>query len=341
MDHDAVAALLGDPTAVISDAEWPAIQEHFAVCDLCVVGPAVLATAVQGELSIIRFSLDAGRSIFRPWWLGGPIVALVITVGILSYAFVSGGSVQTEEHFPSPTATATPTVTVTPTPAATPTPSLTSTPSPTPTPLTPTPPPSPTPSPTPSTTATPPPPTLTPSTTPPVLSCEPAGLPLTPSPEGGQDRALAERLLQLVNQARENNGLTELVEHPALTQAAQAYSEELAQSCPQCNPHEGPSVSELSAEIRARVEAAGYSNPCTPGELWTYGFPWTPAQELCSAWVTSPLHRSIMLGQDLQESGVGCYVRREEPGSGSPSLVCILYVAPRPPTGQSCPLPEA
>ena len=349
MDHDAVAALLGDPTAIISDADWLAIQEHLSVCDLCTAGPAVLAVAVQGELSLIRFGLEAGRSIFRPWWLAGPIIGLVITLGILSYLFFSGAPAQPVVPTATPTSTPTPTATVTATPTVTPIPTPTPMPSPTPFPATPTVPPSAMPSPTPLATATSEPPTPVATPTPLVLSCEPGGPSLTPSSEGGQDLALADKLLQLVNQARANNGLTALAEHPALTQAAQAYSEYLARTCPQCDPHQGRSYGELWQGIQRRVREAGYTGSTTPGELWIPGFLWTSAQELCTQWMSKPVHRSILLREDLREAGLGCYVRREDPGAasyetgdecndtvdndgdtwvndGCAPVVCILYV---------------
>jgi len=176
---------------------------------------------------------------------------------------------------------------------------------------------------------------------------------VTPLPEGGQDRALAETLLQAVNQARASNGLDALLEDNALTRAAQDYSEYLALTCPQCDPHHGRSYEEIWPEIRKRVEDAGYVSPYTPGELWIPGFLWTSAQELCTQWVTSALHGAIILRSDLWEAGTGCYVRREEPGStpgetgsqcedtidndgdtlvndGCAPVVCILYVALRP-----------
>jgi uncharacterized protein YkwD len=187
--------------------------------------------------------------------------------------------------------------------------------------------------------------------TPPTLACDPGGPPLTPSPGGGQDIALAARFLQLVNQARVSNGLEALSENPTLTGAAQAYSAHLARTCPQCDPHLGRSFDELWEEVRNRVEEAGYVSAWTPGELWTPGFLWTSAQELCTQWVTSDVHGPIILSQDLQEAGLGCFVRSEEPGSvpgeteaecndtidndgdtwvndGCAPLVCILYVAP-------------
>lgn len=174
-----------------------------------------------------------------------------------------------------------------------------------------------------------------------------------PSPGGGRDRALAETLLQGVNQARASNGLGTLIEDSALTRAAEAFSEYLALTCPQCDPHHGRPENELLAERRKRLEDAGYVNSWTPGELWIPGFLWTSAQELCRQWVTSALHGAIILRPDLREAGLGCYVRLEEPASapgetgsqcedtidndgdtwvndGCAPVVCILYVAPRP-----------
>jgi uncharacterized protein YkwD len=146
-------------------------------------------------------------------------------------------------------------------------------------------------------------PTETATPTPAPLNCETSGPPVLPSPEGGQDLALAAKLLELIMQTRLNNGLAPMVEHPARTAAAQKYAEELALTCPQCDPHVGRSHEELWAEVQRRVEGAGYVNPWTPGELWAPGFMWTSAQDLCLQWMGSEEHRSIVALPDVREAG--------------------------------------
>jgi hypothetical protein len=312
MDHDAVAALLGDPTTVISDADWLAIQEHFAVCDLCTAGPAVLAAAVQGELSLIRFGLDAGRSIFRPWWLAGPIIGLVITLGILSYLFFSGGGAQ--PVVPSPTPTPTPTVmaTATPMPTATPTPTPGPMPTPTTIPPTPTPLPTPAPSPSPLPTPTPEPPTPVPTPTrtrslcP--ATCIPTQVPLVGT--ATEDAAYAEELFRLTNELRVQTGLDPLAEDARLVSSAREYARFVLLS-QWWKTH--PYVREIhcGADCRDtydRVLDAGYPRACvgenvmggtvglTPADMWSIlesGQHEDPAR---------PLFRYV---------GVACYVRKD------------------------------
>lgn len=231
MDHDAVAALLGNPTAIISDADWLAIDEHFAVCDLCTAGPAVLAAAVQGELSLIRFGLEAGRSIFRPWWLGGPIIGLMIMVGILSYVFFSGAPAQPVVPTPTPTPMPTATATAIPTPTVTPTSTFTPMPGPTLIAATEKPAPSTTPSPSPTTTMTPGPPVATATPTSTLLrtpSLCPANCVLTVVLLVGtarEDATYADELLQLTNGKRLEVGLDPLLPNERLLSAAQGYAE--------------------------------------------------------------------------------------------------------------------
>jgi len=330
MDHDSVAALLADPAAVISDADWPAIQEHFAVCDLCIAGPAVLAAAVQGELSLIRFGLDAGRSIFRPWWLGGPIIGLVITVGILSYLFLSGGPAQPAEPAftltpaPTPTATATAISTVTPTPTVTPMPS------PTLSAATETPASSTTPSPPPSATIAPEPatptPTSVPTTTPSLCpaTCVPTQVPLVGT--ATEDATYADELFRLTNELRLQAGLDPLEGDPRLLSSARQYAEFMVLSR-WWTTH--PYVPEIHCgadcrDMYQRAVDAGYP-PAYIGENVLWGTVGRTAEQAFNDMIQGA-HEDPN-DPRYGHMGIACYVR-SDPGPAEYACVQMLGAAP-------------
>lgn len=334
MEHDAVVALLGDPTALISDADWLAIEEHFAICDRCAAGPVALATAVQGELSLIRFGLDAGRSIFRPWWLGGPIVGLVITVGILSYLFFSGGPAQPVPLTSTPTPTPTPTATATATPTATPTPTPTPSPMPSPTPIPPSPTilPSPTPTPPPLVTTTPEPPTPVPTpvpipTTTPSLcpaTCIPTELPLIGT--ATEDAAYAQELFRLTNELRAQTGLDDLAEDARLLSSAREYAQFVVLS-QWWKTH--PYIPEIHCgadcrDMYDRAVDAGYP-PAYVGENVMWGSVGRGAEQAFNEMVrgfhedpTNPL---------FDRMGIACYVR-SDPAPAEYACVQVLAATP-------------
>ena len=343
MDHDAVAALLGDPTAVISDADWLAIEQHFAVCDLCIAGPAVLAAAVQGELSLIRFGLDAGRSIFRPWWLGGPIIGLVITAGILSYLFFSGGPAQpvplTSTPTPSPTAsaTATPTPTPTPTPAVTPTHTPSPTPSPTPIPTIPTvlPSPRPTPSPQPTTTPETPTPVPTPMPTPTLTTtpslcpatCVPTEVPLMGT--ATEDAAYAQELFRLTNELRVQAGLDPLVGDARLLSSAREYARFVVLSRWWTAHPYAPEIhcGEDCRDMYDRVLDAGYP-PAKVGEIVMWGSVGRAAEQAFNEMIAAT--RSLPedpMNPRFGRMAIACHVR-SDPAPAEYACVQILAAAP-------------
>ena len=160
----------------------------------------------------------------------------------------------------------------------------------------PTPTPTPTPSPTPTPTATPPPaPQPAPEPAPPPQ-------PTPPPPRVYADPAAAAAVYALTNELRAENGLPALAINSALDMAAGRYAASLAES--DWFAHEGPDGSTLVS----RVEAAGYSG-------WTYlaenlyrGFYGDAAERIVQAWAASPGHYSNMLGEQITEIGVGCYI---------------------------------
>jgi len=166
---------------------------------------------------------------------------------------------------------------VTPSPTATPAPSPLPTPTPTPQPA-------------------PPPPRPTPRPEPP-----PVPSPALP-PTVHADRAAATAVYALTNELRLENGLPPLSHNGALDASANGYAAILAAY--DWFAHEGPDGSTL----RSRIEAAGYSRWRYLSENLYRGFYGDKAGSIVQAWADSPGHYSNMLGQQITETGVGCYV---------------------------------
>jgi uncharacterized protein YkwD len=88
----------------------------------------------------------------------------------------------------------------------------------------------------------------------------------------------------------------------ALATAAQAYAETMAAN--DWFAHEGPDGSTL----RSRAEAAGYTGWTYLAENLDRSFYGDAAEDIVQAWAASPGHNSNMLGEQITEIGVGCYV---------------------------------
>ncbi len=174
---------------------------------------------------------------------------------------------------------------ITPTPEPTPEPTPTLTPSPTPTPT-----PAPVPPPAAAPAAQPPP---TPAPTPP---------PPPPPPQGYTDGAAAAAVVTLTNDLRAQYGLPPVVVNSALTAAAQAYAETMAEN--DWFAHEGPDGSTSAS----RVVAAGYTGWSYLAENLYQGFYGEAPALIIQTWAASPAHLSSMLSQQAAEIGVGCYV---------------------------------
>jgi len=115
------------------------------------------------------------------------------------------------------------------------------------------------------------------------------------SPAYADDNAT--QIVQLVNAARVQHGLTPLVVSPELTQSARQYAQSMATGG--FFSHQGPHGSTLIT----RDESAGYRDWTTLGENLAGGQP-TPA-EAVRAWLNSPEHRANILSDQYQETGVG------------------------------------
>ena len=172
------------------------------------------------------------------------------------------------------------------TPEAEPTMAPTLAPSPTPTPV---PPPAPTATPAPEPTPTPrpePPPVPSPALPPTVYA----------------DRAAAAAVYALTNELRAESRLPALAHNSALDGSANGYAAVLATN--DWFAHDGPDGSTL----RSRAEAAGYSGWKYLSENLYRGFYGDAAERIVRAWVNSPGHYSNMLGEQITEIGVACYV---------------------------------
>jgi uncharacterized protein YkwD len=110
------------------------------------------------------------------------------------------------------------------------------------------------------------------------------------------DRTYELEILRLINAERAAVGLPPLLEHAALTQAARRHAEDM--SAHAIRGHIGSDGS--TPEQRMREE--GYT-----------GTPWTEAsnfnrptpQEIVAGWMSSSLHRDIVLDRTSTEIGVG------------------------------------
>ena len=193
--------------------------------------------------------------------------------------------------WPAPSPEPLPAVELMPTPTPRPTPVPTATPQPPPKPK---PPPASAPQSAPR--QAPPPPRPTPPPPPP-----PTPAPTLP-PSVRADRVAAAAVLALTNELRAKSGLPLLAPNSALARSADGYTATMASL--DWFAHEGPDGSTLVT----RAEAAGYRG-------WTYlsenlykgAYGDTP-ESIIQAWAASPGHYSNMMGRQVNEIGVACYV---------------------------------
>ena len=130
--------------------------------------------------------------------------------------------------------------------------------------------------------------------------------PPVPSPapplQGRADPEVAAAVYALTNELRAENNLPPLAHNGALDGSANGYAAILAAN--DWFAHEGPDGS----TIKSRAEAAGYSGWRYLSENLYRGFYGDSAESIVQAWVDSPGHYSNMLGEQITEIGVACYV---------------------------------
>jgi uncharacterized protein YkwD len=110
--------------------------------------------------------------------------------------------------------------------------------------------------------------------------------------------ALERAVVDLTNQAREQNGLPPLEANPVLVAMAQLQSNNMAQLNEMA--HVLPGVAEPT--LQSRAEAAGY-NYAWLGE--NIAFNYSDATSVVTAWMNSPEHRANILNPNYTDIGVG------------------------------------
>lgn len=107
-------------------------------------------------------------------------------------------------------------------------------------------------------------------------------------------------VIQLINQARAQNGLPALAENPALSAAAQVHSQDMA-----CNDHFSHTGTDGSS-WPDRVAAQGYAARLALENVYAGdpSFGGTP-EEAVGWWLDSAVHRANILNPEVTEIGVG------------------------------------
>ena len=127
---------------------------------------------------------------------------------------------------------------------------------------------------------------------------------LTPSSISANGAEYEQRVVELVNQIRQESGLSPLAVSPELTASARRYAEYMATA--RFFGHQGPDGSTLVT----RNEAAGYRDWTYLAENLAGGH--SDPRAVIRGWMESPSHRANVLSPSVREIGVG-YVYR--PGS--------------------------
>ena len=114
-----------------------------------------------------------------------------------------------------------------------------------------------------------------------------------------QEPSAAEEMVELINELRRENGLTELSVSDALMAAAQ----ERAEICAEQN-----SVEHDKALSRDLLIEYGYGHGGAAGNLGCTNWLTAPPTELVAMFKNSPGHLKTMLTEDAEDIGVGVYV---------------------------------
>jgi uncharacterized protein YkwD len=126
--------------------------------------------------------------------------------------------------------------------------------------------------------------------------------PLPPPPPtvvAGENASFANRVVELINAARRQEGLEPLSVTVSLTNAAQSRARTMAEAG--VLSHTAPDGS----TVAGRVQAAGYGGWTDLGEVIAAG-PASP-EEVVECWLASPDHRADLLDPNFKELGVGYY----------------------------------
>jgi len=127
---------------------------------------------------------------------------------------------------------------------------------------------------------------------------EVSGLP-SPTVFASENAAFIDRVVELVNAARQQEGLEPLSPAASLMEAAQRQARAMAESGQLT--HTGPDGSTMAE----RAQAAGYNGWTALGEVVAAGV--TSPEAVVAQWLASPEHRARLLDPAYRELGAGYY----------------------------------
>jgi uncharacterized protein YkwD len=123
--------------------------------------------------------------------------------------------------------------------------------------------------------------------------------PPAPAVVASGNASFVDRVLQLINAARQQEGLVSLSPAAALMEAAQQQAQDMAEAGRLS--HTGPNGS----TVEGRVQAAGYGSWTELGEVCAAGD--ASPEAVVADWLASPEHRARLLDPAFTEVGAGYY----------------------------------
>ena len=120
---------------------------------------------------------------------------------------------------------------------------------------------------------------------------------------GAAQSSIAQQVIDLTNQQRQQHGCAALVFSPQLTAAASVHSQDMALR--DLFSHTGSNGSTMIS----RVVATGYSYAQLAENLAVGP---STAEDVVAGWMNSPGHRANILNCDLRDLGVGYYVQLDD-----------------------------
>jgi uncharacterized protein YkwD len=115
----------------------------------------------------------------------------------------------------------------------------------------------------------------------------------------GGNASFVDRVVQLINAARQQEGLAPLLPTAALMETAQQQAQDMAGTSHLS--HTAPDGS----TVEGRVQAAGYGGWSLLGEVCAAGD--ASPEAVVADWLTSPEHRARLLDPAFTEIGAGYY----------------------------------
>jgi uncharacterized protein YkwD len=123
--------------------------------------------------------------------------------------------------------------------------------------------------------------------------------PPAPAVVASGNASFVDRVLQIINAARQQEGLAPLSPTAALMEAAQQQAQDMAEAGRLS--HTGPNGS----TVEGRVQAAGYGGWTELGEVCAAGD--ASPEAVVADWLASPEHRARLLDPAFREVGAGYY----------------------------------